>query len=67
MIRVGERSNRLDIVLLKIADQLETRTQRQLGILAKLIEPALMVVMAIMTSFDVGVAHAGVYVIGRFN
>ncbi|MCC6508417.1 MAG: type II secretion system F family protein [Pirellulaceae bacterium] len=51
VIRIGEKSNRLDTVLLKIADQLDLRTERQLGILAKLVEPALMVIMAIAIGF----------------
>ena len=68
VIRVGERSNRLDIVLLKIADQLESKTQRQLGILAKLIEPALMVVMAIMIGFLMLALLMPVFMSsGRFN
>ena len=68
VIRVGERSNRLDTVLLKIADQLEVRTQRQLGILAKLIEPALMVVMAILIGFLMLALLMPVFLSsGRFN
>ncbi len=68
VIRVGERSNRLDIVLLKIADQLEARTQRQLGILAKLIEPALMVVMAVLIGFLMLALLMPVFLSsGRFN
>lgn len=68
VIRVGERSNRLDAVLLKIADQLESRTHRQLGILAKLIEPALMVVMAIMIGFLMLALLMPVFMSsGRFN
>jgi general secretion pathway protein F len=51
VIRIGEKSNRLDTVLLKIADQLDLRTERQLGILARLVEPALMVIMAIAIGF----------------
>ena len=46
MISVGEQSNRLEKVLLAIATKLEKRTQRQLDVLVKLIEPCLMVVMA---------------------
>lgn len=68
VIRVGEKSNRLDTVLLKIADQLETRTQRQLAILAKLIEPALMVVMAILIGFLMIALLMPVFMSsGRFN
>lgn len=68
VIRVGERSNRLDIVLMKIADQLETSTQRQLAVLAKLIEPALMVVMAILIGFLMLALLMPVFMSsGRFN
>ncbi len=68
VIRVGERSNRLDIVLIKIADQLESRTQKQLTILAKLIEPALMVVMAILIGFLMLALLMPVFMSsGRFN
>ncbi len=68
VIRVGERSNRLDMVLLKIADQLEQRTQRQLAVLAKLIEPALMVVMAILIGFLMMALLMPVFMSsGRFN
>ncbi len=34
VLRVGEKSNRLDTVLLKLADQLDARTQSQLAVLA---------------------------------
>lgn len=68
VIRVGERANRLDMVLLKVADQMETRTQRQLSILAKLIEPALMVVMAILIGFLMLALLMPVFMSsGRFN
>ncbi len=51
MIRIGEKSNRLDAVLLKIADQLDQRLQQQLTTVSKLVEPSLMVVMAIVIGF----------------
>jgi general secretion pathway protein F/type IV pilus assembly protein PilC len=68
VIRNGERSNRLDTVLLKIADQLESRTQRQLAVLAKLVEPVLMVVMAILIGFLMLALLMPVFLSsGRFN
>lgn len=46
MITVGEQANRLESILLNVADKLDRRTQRKLDVLVRLLEPALMVVMA---------------------
>lgn len=51
MITVGEQANRLESILLDVADKLERRTHRNLDVLVKLIEPALMVVMAMAIGF----------------
>lgn len=51
MIHVGEQSNRLETLLVDIADKLEDRTQRKLDVLVKLIEPSLMLVMALLIGF----------------
>jgi general secretion pathway protein F len=51
IISVGEQSNRLETVLLNIADKLEHRTQRRLDVLMKLLEPSLMLVMAVVIGF----------------
>ena len=51
MITVGEQANRLDRILLEVADKLDRRTQRKLDVLVKLLEPALMLVMAIIIGF----------------
>ena len=51
MITVGEQANNLENILLDVADKLERRTHRNLDVLVKLIEPALMVVMAIVIGF----------------
>jgi general secretion pathway protein F len=51
MISVGEHSNRLEKVLLGIADRLESKTQRRLDTLVKMLEPAMMVVMACLVGF----------------
>ena len=51
MISVGEQANRLDKVLLSIADKLESRAQSQLDVLVKLLEPVVMLVMAGLIGF----------------
>lgn len=51
MITVGEQANRLESILLDVADKLERRTHRNLDVLVKLVEPALMVVMAMAIGF----------------
>lgn len=51
MIHVGEQSNRLETLLVDIADKLEVRTQRKLDVFVKLIEPSLMLVMATIIGF----------------
>jgi general secretion pathway protein F len=46
MIAVGEESNSLEVVLIHIADGLEKRTSRQLDLFVRLLEPAMLLVMA---------------------
>lgn len=46
MISVAEESNSLDRVLVEIADGLERRTTRQLDLAVRLLEPAMLLVMA---------------------
>lgn len=48
MISVGESANNLDDVLVSIADTLEQRLDRQLAAAVKLIEPALLIMLAII-------------------
>lgn len=48
MIRVGEESNSLDRVLPDIADSLEKRTFRRLDLFVRLLEPIMLLIMAIM-------------------
>ncbi len=48
MIRVGEESNTLDTVLPEIADSLEKRTFRRLDLFVRLLEPIMLLIMAIM-------------------
>lgn len=51
MISVAEQSNKLETVLLKISAQLESRSQRRLDLFVKMMEPALMLIMALMVGF----------------
>jgi general secretion pathway protein F len=49
MVAVGEESNNLEKVLLDISVALEKRTNRQLDIFVKLLEPCMLLVMAAIT------------------
>jgi general secretion pathway protein F len=49
MVTVGEESNSLETVLVHIADSLEKRTTRQLELFVRLLEPAMLLVMALVT------------------
>lgn len=51
MMSVAEQSNKLDSVLLKLADKLESRSQLRLDMLMKLLEPLMIVVMAVIVGF----------------
>ncbi len=46
MISVAEESNSLDTVLTEIADGLERRTQRQLDLMVRLLEPIMLLLLA---------------------
>lgn len=48
MIAVGEESNNLDNVLVTIADSYEARTARKIDLAVRLLEPILLVVMAVV-------------------
>ena len=48
MIAIAEESNSLEKVLIDIADGLERRTSRNLEMLVKLLEPVMLLVMAVM-------------------
>lgn len=48
MISVGESANNLDAVLQKIASTLEARVDRMLGVAVRLIEPLLLVILAMV-------------------
>ena len=51
MISVGEQANRLDKVLLEISDRLDRRSQRKLDLLVKMLEPAMMMILAMIIGF----------------
>ena len=53
MISVAEESNTLDTVLVTISDQLEKTTMRRLDVAVKLIEPFMLLIMAIVVLFVV--------------
>ena len=46
MITVAEESNNLENVLINVADGIDRRTERQLDLLVRLLEPAMLLVMA---------------------
>ena len=48
MIAVGEEANNLEQVLLKIADNMEQRTYRELDLFVKLLEPIMLLLMGVL-------------------
>jgi len=53
MVAVGEESNNLETVLLNISTTLEKRTTRQLDLFVRLLEPVMLLFMAVVTGFVV--------------
>ena len=53
MLGVGEQSNTLDSVLVKIAFQVESRTRKKIEFSVKLLEPAMLLVLALLVGFIV--------------
>lgn len=51
MITVGEQANNLDEVLLTVAQTLESRIERMLQVALKLVEPLLLLLMAVVVGF----------------
>ncbi len=51
MIAVGEESNQLEKVLVQIADTVERRTNRQVDMAVRLIEPAILLLMGMTIGF----------------
>jgi general secretion pathway protein F len=48
MIAIAEEANSLETVLVDIADSLEKRTARNLELMVKLLEPIMLLVMAVV-------------------
>jgi general secretion pathway protein F len=53
MISVGEEANNLEEVLINIADNLEARTNKELSIAVRMLEPMMLLVMAAIVLFVV--------------
>jgi general secretion pathway protein F len=51
MIAIAEESNQMDRVLLQVADTIETRTNRKVDAAVRLIEPLILVVLAVTIGF----------------
>lgn len=51
MISVGEEANNLEQVLIGIADKMERQTNRQLDLVVRLLEPIMLVIMALVILF----------------
>ncbi|MCK6484639.1 MAG: type II secretion system F family protein [Phycisphaerae bacterium] len=51
MIAVGEESNNLENVLIRIADSYEARLNRQIDVAVRLLEPVMLIVMAGVVAF----------------
>ncbi len=51
MIRVAEESNTLDEVLVKIADRIDSRIERRLEVMVRMIEPLMLIVIGAMVMF----------------
>jgi general secretion pathway protein F len=51
MIAVGEESNQLEKVLVQIADTVERRTNRQVDVAVRLMEPAILLLLAMTIGF----------------
>jgi type II secretory pathway component PulF len=51
MIRVAEESNTLDEVLVKIADRIDTKIERRLEVLVRMLEPIMLIIIGCMVMF----------------
>lgn len=51
MIRIAEESNTLDDVLVKIADRIDGKVERQLEVMVRMIEPLMLVLIGGMVMF----------------
>jgi type IV pilus assembly protein PilC len=53
MVEVGEQTGELDSMLLKVADAYDAQTERRIDALFKVLEPALLVLLAGFVGFVV--------------
>lgn len=53
MISVGEEANNLENVLIDIADNLERRTNRELDLSVRMLEPLMLLIMALVVLYVV--------------
>ncbi|MAI74453.1 MAG: pilus assembly protein PilC [Rhodopirellula sp.] len=51
LIRVGETTNRLDDILMKAGDSLERQANRRLDLYVRMLEPCLLLIMAVLILF----------------
>ena len=51
MIKVGEETARLDSIILKVADFYDSEVDATVGAINKIIEPVIIVVMAVVVGF----------------
>ena len=51
MISVGEEANNLEQVLINISDNLERQTNRQLDMLVRMVEPLMLLMMAVIVVY----------------
>lgn len=51
MITIAEEANALETVLVQVSDSLDKRTARNLDLMVKLLEPIMLLVMAVMVGF----------------
>ena len=61
MISVAEEANTLDVVLVRIADRIDQRIERQLDMMVRMVEPVMLLIIGSMVLFIIiGVSAAGV-------
>ena len=51
MIRIAEEANTLDEVLVRIADRIDERIERQLDMMVRMVEPVMLLVIGSMVLF----------------
>jgi len=65
MIAIAEEANNLEKVLIDVANNLERRTTRALDLMVKLLEPAMLLVMAVLVGLVVGGLLLPVFKLGE--